>query len=115
MFLVCFTFSLRETLNLSKVLDLVPEDLQHLFSFWNPGEQARPRLKRMTSEDLTKPSWELAMARKDTGLFLDAVKDSEVLLDLLPNIAGVMDEYIEKGFGNYDWTVVGRDVVETKK
>jgi 3-hydroxyisobutyrate dehydrogenase len=108
-FLVCFTFGLRETLAVSKALGVSAGDLLRLFQAWNPGAQVEGRLKRMTSGDATKPSWELAMARKDTQLFLTAAQDAGTHLALLPAIAAVMDEWIGKGFGNHDWTVVGKE------
>ena len=114
-FLVCFTFGLRETAAVAKSLDVSVNDLQQLFGDWNPGAQVKGRLERMSSADLSKPSWELAMARKDTGLFLDAAANSGVSLSLLPVIAGVMDEWIEKGFGNYDWTITARDLFDKEK
>lgn len=107
-YLVCFVFALRETLAVSKALGVNVGDVQNLLQEWNPGAQVQARLKRIVSEDLTQPSWELAMARKDTQLFLDAATTADVNLALLPSIAGVMDEWIEKGFGNHDWTVVGK-------
>jgi 3-hydroxyisobutyrate dehydrogenase len=110
-FLVCFTFGLRETLAVSKSLGVSVNDLLHLFQSWNPGAQVEGRLKRMTSADFTKPSWELAMARKDTQLFLEAAQKGGTHLALLPAIAAVMDEWIGKGFGNHDWTVVGKEFV----
>jgi 3-hydroxyisobutyrate dehydrogenase len=109
-FLVCFTFGLREALIVAKALGLSVDDLLQLFEFWNPGEQAQGRLKRMTSADHTQPSWELSMARKDTQLFLEAAQNSGGDLSLLPAIAAVMDEWMRKGFGSHDWTVVGKSL-----
>lgn len=114
-FLVCFTFGLRETAAVARSLDVSVDDLQQLFGDWNPGAQVKGRLERMSSADLSKPSWELAMARKDTSLFLDAAANSGVALSLLPVIAGVMDEWIEKGFGNYDWTITASDLFDKEK
>jgi 3-hydroxyisobutyrate dehydrogenase len=108
-FLVCFTFGLRETLGVGKALDITADDLLNLFQYWNPGAQVQDRLKRLTAADHTQPSWELSMARKDTQLFLDAAQNSETNLALLPTIAALMDEWIAKGFGNHDWTIVGKD------
>src|SRR5215213_10360452 len=71
-FLVCFTTGIRDTLSLGKALDVSPSDISILFDSWNPGAQLPARLKRMTGDDYKNPSWELAMARKDTGLFLEA-------------------------------------------
>ncbi|GAA4729493.1 NAD(P)-dependent oxidoreductase [Flavisolibacter ginsenosidimutans] len=110
-FLVCFTAGIRETLCLSKALGLSVTDLSSLFDAWNPGTLLQPRLKRMTAGDYTNPSWELAMARKDTGLFIDAAQKVETELTLLPVIASLMDSWIEKGYGNNDWTVIAKDCV----
>ncbi|SHF55943.1 3-hydroxyisobutyrate dehydrogenase [Cnuella takakiae] len=109
-FLVCFAFSLRESVAVAKSLGMSASDMAGLFQNWNPAAQTDARLKRLSGEDQDQPSWELAMARKDTGLFLEAAQQAGVPLTLLPQIAPVMDAWIEKGFGHYDWTVVGRDL-----
>jgi len=108
-FLVCFTFGVRDTLGLAKALDVSVADMINLFSVWNPGTQLEPRLRRMTEGDLTQPTWELAMARKDTQLFLNAAQNNSINLSLLPVIASVMDQWVERGFGNHDWTIVSKD------
>jgi 3-hydroxyisobutyrate dehydrogenase len=110
-FLVCFTAGLRDTLAVSKALDLSTEDLSALFNEWNPAAMVQARLKRMTSGDYSQPSWELNMARKDTGLFIEAAQKGETDLAVLPAIAKLMDEWIEKGYGNSDWTVIAKDLV----
>jgi len=107
-FLVCLTAGLKDTLTLSKSLGISVEDLLTLFNSWNPGAHVPARLQRMTGADHTQPSWELNMARKDTGLFLDAAQQAGNQLVLMPAIAALMDEFISKGFGNHDWTVIGK-------
>jgi len=107
-FLVCLTAGLKDTLTLSHSLDISVADLLALFTEWNPGAHVAARLKRMTGADHTQPSWELSMARKDTQLFLDATQQTGNQLVLMPAIAALMDEYISKGLGNYDWTVIGK-------
>jgi 3-hydroxyisobutyrate dehydrogenase len=62
----------------------------------------------MTNGDYSKPSWELAMARKDTQLFMNTVQGNGALT-VIPAIAAEMDRWIEKGFGNSDWTVIAKD------
>ncbi|HEX2536138.1 MAG TPA: NAD(P)-dependent oxidoreductase [Chitinophagaceae bacterium] len=109
-FLVCFTFGLRETVSVARSLGLTPDDLLGLFASWNPGAQLPDRLKRLTATEPVTPSWELAMARKDTQLFLDAAQRAGNDLTLLPAIATVMDAFIARGLGHEDWTVVGREV-----
>ncbi|OQP45723.1 NAD(P)-dependent oxidoreductase [Niastella populi] len=107
-FLVCLTASLKDTLTLSGSLGVSVEELLTLFNSWNPGTMIPARLKRMTSADHSQPSWELNMARKDTQLFIDAAQQAGNELVLMPAIAALMDEFIGKGFGNYDWTVIGK-------
>lgn len=109
-FLVCFTAGIRDTLAVSKALNLSAEDLFTLFNEWNPGTMLHGRLKRMTSGDYLQPSWELNMARKDTGLFIKAA-EGKTDLALIPSIAELMDEWIDKGYGNNDWTVIAKDTI----
>ena len=54
-------------------------------------------------------SWELNMARKDAGLMLSAAKEGGTELAVVPAIAAVMDEWIAKGHGNDDWSVIAKD------
>lgn len=110
-FLVCFTAGIRDTLAISKALDVPLSDVFSLFSEWNPGTQLQARLKRMTSGDYSQPSWELNMARKDTGIFMDTAQKTKTDLAVIPSIAKLMDEWIEKGFGSNDWTVIAKDSI----
>ena len=108
-FLVCFTFGLRETMGVAKSLDLSHDDLVQLFRLWNPASMVESRLDRMSKADVGQPSWELSMARKDTGLFMEAAGHAGLELTLLPGIAEVMDLWIGMGYGHHDWTIVGKD------
>lgn len=109
-FLVCFTAGIRDTLSLAKALNVPVADLFNLFDAWNPGAMLQGRLKRMTSGNYSEPSWELNMARKDTGLFIEAAQ-GKTDLAVLPSIAILMDEWISKGYGNNDWTVIAKDSI----
>ncbi|MGZ3880261.1 MAG: NAD(P)-dependent oxidoreductase, partial [Flavisolibacter sp.] len=71
-YLVCFTAGVCDTLSLAKALEVPVADLSNFFELWNPATLLQARLKRMTSGDYSQPSWELNMARKDTGLFIEA-------------------------------------------
>lgn len=110
-FLVCFTAGIRDTLSLAKALDVPVNDVAGLFASWNPGAQLPARLQRMTAGEYNTPSWELQMARKDTQLFLDAAQRGGSNLAMLPAAAALMDQWIEKGFGNQDWTVIAKDSI----
>jgi 3-hydroxyisobutyrate dehydrogenase len=108
-FLVCFTAGIRDTLCLAQALDISVAELSSLFDTWNPGAMLPGRLKRMTSGDYSEPSWMLSMARKDTGLFMEATQKSKTALAIIPSIAKLMDECIKNGYGNQDWTVIAKD------
>jgi len=111
LFLVCFTTGIADTLMMAKGMGIPVSDLSMLFDTWNPGSMLPNRLKRMTSGDYSKPSWELSMARKDTGLFLEEAQRDGVSLVVVPAIAAEMDRWIAKGFGGADWTVIAKDAV----
>ena len=110
-FLVSFTAGIADTLSLAKAMQIPVSELTTLFDSWNPGAMLPARLKRVSSGNYTQPSWELNMARKDTGLFLQAAQQAGVPLVVLPAIAAEMDRWIDRGYGNNDWTVIAKDAV----
>jgi len=107
LFLVGMTAGLADAVSLAKALNIPVDDIATLFSSWNPGTAIQARLQRMTSGSYDQPSWELAMARKDTQLFIDAAAAAGNELAVIPAIAREMDKWIAKGHGNEDWTVIG--------
>ena len=111
LFLVTFTAGLADTLSLAKALHIPVSDVASLFDSWNPGAMLPARLKRMSAGTYDKPSGELSMARKDTGLFLEAAAQAGTKLAVVPAIAAEMDRWIAKGHGNDDWTVIGKDAI----
>ena len=64
LFLMAVTTGLADTLTLAKALGIPHSDVESLFTWFNPGTTIGARLKRMTGGDYSRPSWELAMARK---------------------------------------------------
>ncbi|WP_160715241.1 NAD(P)-dependent oxidoreductase [Chitinophaga solisilvae] len=110
-FLVCFTAGVADTLSLAKALHIPASDVATLFESWNPANMMKARLQRIAGGDYSKPSWELDMARKDTGLFMEAAEKGGTKLAVIPAIAAEMDRWIAKGHGKDDWTVIGKDAV----
>jgi 3-hydroxyisobutyrate dehydrogenase len=108
LFLVAFTTGIADTLMLAKGMQIPVSDLTMLFDNWNPAVLLPGRLKRMTSGNYSNPSWELSMARKDTGLFLREAQKGGVTLAVIPAIAAEMDRWIAKGYGSDDWTVIAK-------
>ena len=111
LFLLCMTTGLAEMLALAKALHVAPADAASLFGHFNPGTTIAPRLKKMTDAAFEPPSWELAMARKDARLMIDAASEAGIPLAILPAIAARMDAVIAQGHGEKDWTVIAKDVV----
>lgn len=109
LFLLSMTTGLADSLALAKAHGIKPEELLQLFNNWNPGAGVPARLKTISKNKFDEPSWELNMARKDAGLMLSAAKEHGTDLAVIPAIAKVMDEWIAKGHGNDDWSVIAKD------
>jgi len=108
LFLVGLNGALADTITFSHSLGISINELSQLFNQWNPGNSVPARLKRMTGDDFSDPSWRLEMARKDTGLFLKEAEQKGVSLHVIPGIATLMDEWIKKGHSKEDWTIIGK-------
>ena len=108
LFLVAFTAGIADTLSFAHALNISISDLTQLFDNWNPGSSLPARLKRMTANDFSDASWRLDMARKDTGLIMQETANKNVHLRVIPAVATLMDEWIEKGHGKDDWTIIGK-------
>jgi 3-hydroxyisobutyrate dehydrogenase len=111
LFLICMTTGLAEMLALAKALDVPAGQAAALFEQFNPGMTIASRIKRMVDASFADPSWELAMARKDARLIMEAASAAGVPLAVLPAIAARMDAVIAEGHGEDDWTVIAKDAV----
>ncbi|HEU5289911.1 MAG TPA: NAD(P)-binding domain-containing protein [Cyclobacteriaceae bacterium] len=109
LFLLSLTAGLADALALAKVHGIHSSELHQLFNNWNPGAMVPARLKRITDAQFNGPSWELNMARKDAGLMLSAAHEGGINLTIVPAVAAVMDEWIAKGHGKSDWSVIAKD------
>lgn len=111
LFLLSLTAGLTDALALGKVHGIPSSDLHQLFNNWNPGAMVPARLKRITDAQYNDPSWELNMARKDADLMLSAASEGGIDLTIVPAVAAVMDQWIAKGHGKSDWTVIAKDAL----
>jgi 3-hydroxyisobutyrate dehydrogenase len=105
-FLMFMTAGLGDVLLLGRSMGITPEDTASLFRSFNPGLTLPARIERILATSASGPSWELAMARKDARLMLEAAAAAQSNLDYLPAIAAVMDGFIERGHARSDWTVI---------
>lgn len=106
LFLMFVTAGLAETFTLGRAFGIPPREAAQLFEHFNPGLTLGARIDRMLGGDVKKASWELAMARKDARLMLEAAQ-----LPMLPAIAARMDALIAEGHGKDDWTVLAKDAL----
>jgi len=111
LFLLSLTAGLADALALAKVHGIQSWELLHLFNNWNPGAVVPARLKKIAEAKFNEPSWELNMARKDAGLMLSAAAEAGINLAIIPAIAAAMDQWIGKGHGNDDWSVIAKDAL----
>jgi 3-hydroxyisobutyrate dehydrogenase len=103
------TAGLSDALALAKAQGIGSADIASLFAVWNPGAGAPGRLDKLRGGDFSNPSWELDMARKDAGLMMRAAQAAGVELTVLPAVAAQMDNWIAKGHGADDWSIIAKD------
>jgi 3-hydroxyisobutyrate dehydrogenase len=111
LFLMTLTGGIGDVLGLAKALGVDPAEAATIFDVFNPASMVGARAKRILEGDLTKPTWELAMARKDARLMLDEAQRSGTRLTLVPAMAALMDRWIASGHGADDWMVIARDAL----
>lgn len=108
LFLLAMTSGLVDMLALAKAMGVKPGEAASLFDWLNFGASAPARIKRILQADFENPSWELAMARKDARLMIEAADHAGIPLSVIPAIAGVMDKWIDQGHAHDDWTVMAK-------
>jgi 3-hydroxyisobutyrate dehydrogenase len=111
LFLMSLTGAVGDVLALGKAVGVEPAQAATIFEIFNPATQVGARVKRVLEGDLTKPSWELSMARKDARLMMTEAEQAGVALTLVPAIAALMDRHIAQGHGNDDWMIIARDAI----
>ena len=103
--------ALADTFALARALGVPPVDAHTLVSRLRPGGAIEIRGKRMAEGDFTA-TFELAMARKDMTLMLDALGDAP--LAALRGIAARADELLARGHGGDDLGVLAIDAVRDR-
>src|SRR3954468_15116234 len=100
----CMLFAISAGLNdviaMARANDIDPVEGLSVFSKFQAGNVILGRGPRMAREEVTPPSFEVAMARKDVRLMMDAAGNERLLA--LPAVAKRMDELIAGGHGGDD-------------
>lgn len=79
-----------------------------LFEHFNPGQTLPARAARIESGDVTSPSFELSMARKDVRLMIEEAQRGGVELFVMPGVAAMFDAAIARGEGALDAAAAAR-------
>ncbi|MET0335263.1 MAG: NAD(P)-dependent oxidoreductase [Rhizobacter sp.] len=79
-----------------------------LFKHFNPGAMLPARAARIESGDVTKPSFEVTMARKDVRLMVEEAERGGFPLFVMPGVAAMFDAAIARGEGALDSAVAAR-------
>jgi 3-hydroxyisobutyrate dehydrogenase len=93
---------------LAHALGIPTAEAFSLFKHFNPGQTLPARAARIESADVTAPSFELAMARKDLRLMIDEAARGGVELCVTPAIAALFDAAIARGEGGLDVVAAAR-------
>jgi 3-hydroxyisobutyrate dehydrogenase len=99
------TAGLTDIFAMAKNLGILPGDAIGVFSKFQAGGIINYRGEKMAKQDYAA-TFELAMARKDMRLMLEAAGGQPLLV--LPAIARAMDEAIARGHGHDDLGAIAR-------
>jgi 3-hydroxyisobutyrate dehydrogenase len=79
-----------------------------LFKQFNPGQTLPARAARIAAGDHSKPSFEVAMARKDVRLMIEEAQRGGIDLFVMPGVAAMFDAAIARGEGALDAAAAAR-------
>lgn len=79
-----------------------------LFEHFNPGQFLPARAARIAGGDFSRPSFEVAMARKDVRLMIEEAARHGVDLFVMPGVAAMYDAAIARGEGALDSAAAAR-------
>ncbi len=112
LFLVAMMAGITDVLALAKSLGIPGKDVVGLFESFNPGAQLPARMQSVLKADFEHASWNLAMARKDTRLMIEAADHGGQALKVIRAAATEMDKWLAAGHAADDWTIFTTPVIE---
>jgi len=108
LFLMAVTAGIADMFALGKALGVPPDESTRIFEWFNLATMAPGRAARMRKAEFSRPSWTLAMARKDARLMIESAAANQAQLAVIPAIAAEMDRWIAAGHAAEDWMVIGK-------
>ena len=108
--IISVSAALADVLTIAQASGVEAANAVKLLGLLDLNALAASRGANMAKGDFGSPTFELAMARKDVGLMLQAAGDRPMAV--LPAIAARMDKLIAAGHGAEDASVVAIDAVQ---
>lgn len=93
---------------LAHAVGMSAQEAFSLFEHFNPGATLPARAARIVSADVTRPSFELAMARKDVRLMVEQARRGGFELPVMAGVAASFDAALLRGEGALDAVVAAR-------
>lgn len=93
---------------LAHAVGISTQEAFSLFEHFNPGQSLPARAERIASADVTQPSFELAMARKDVRLMVEEARRGGFDLPVMSGVAALFDAAIARGEGALDAVAAAR-------
>jgi len=93
---------------LAHAVGIPTEEAFSLFKHFNPGQSLPARAERIASADVSSPSFEMSMARKDVRLMIEEARRGGVELFVMPGVAAMFDAGIARGQGALDAVAAAR-------
>ena len=93
---------------LAAACGITTSEAYSLFQNFNPGAMLPSRAARIESADVTKPSFEVSMARKDVRLMIEEAERGGYPLYVMPGVAAMYDAAIARGEGGLDTAAAAR-------
>ena len=106
--LICINGILADVNRLAHAVGISTADAFSLFKHFNPGQFLPARAARIESADVTSPSFEVSMARKDVRLMIEEARRGGVELFVMPGVAAMYDAAIARGEGALDSAAAAR-------
>jgi 3-hydroxyisobutyrate dehydrogenase len=99
---------LADVVRLAHAVGVPPGDAVALFTKFNPGEGLPGRAAKIVAGPYEPPSFAISMARKDVRLMIEEAARHGVELEVMPLIAALYDQAIQRGEGALDTTAAFR-------
>jgi 3-hydroxyisobutyrate dehydrogenase len=93
---------------LAHAVGLSTHEAFSLFEHFNPGQTLPARAARIESADVSAPSFEMSMARKDVRLMIEEAQRGGLDLYVMPGVAAMFDAAIARGEGALDAVAAAR-------